>query len=192
MQGWPDVRESTIARSYAEALFALGERHGQLEEFGAAIDLVVDTLALEPRLRLFLDTPKVEPEDKKRALREALQGRVHPLFLNFLMVVMDKRRHRVLPGIATEYHALLDEHFGRINAEVTLAREPDEEMLREIAAELTTRLGKRVVPRVRIDPGILGGIVVRYGDRVLDGSLRRRLVTLRRRLLDAKLSTKSS
>lgn len=186
------MRGTTIARSYADALFALGERHGQLEEFGSALDLVAATVEREPKLRLFLDTPKVEPVEKKRVLREALEGKVPPLVLNFFLVVLDKRRQRLIPEIATEYRALLDEHFGRINAEVTLAREPDEQLEREIAEELSERLGKTVVPRVRVEPGILGGIVVRYGDRVLDGSLRRRLVTLRRRLLDAKLPTTSS
>jgi len=186
------VRESTIARSYAEALFALGERHGQLEQFGSALDLVAASIEREPKLRLFLDTPKVEPAEKKRVLKEALEGRIPPLVLNFLMVVLDKRRQRIIPQISDEYRALLDEHFGRVHAEVTLAREPDEAMEREIAQELSDKLGKTVIPRVHVDPGILGGIVVRYGDRILDGSLRRRLVTLRRRLLDAKLSTTSS
>lgn len=185
------MRESTIARSYAGALFELGERHGQLDQFGAALDLVAATLEAEPRLRLFLATPKVEPSEKKRVLTEALQGKIPPLVLNFLLVVVDKRRQRILPQMAKEYRTLLDERLGRLHAEVTIAREPDERMELEITNELSQRLGKTVIPSIHVDPGILGGIIVRYGDRVLDGSLKRRLVTLRRRLLDAKLSTKS-
>jgi F-type H+-transporting ATPase subunit delta len=186
------VRQSTIARSYAEALFALGERHEQLEPFGAALDLVAATLESEPRLRLFLETPKVEPAEKKRVLTDALRNQVPPLVLNFLLVVLDKRRQRILPQMAREYRVLLDESLGRLYAEVTVAREPDEKMEREIAAGLSQALGKTVIPHIQVDPSILGGIIVRYGDRVLDGSLKRRLVTLRRRLLDAKLSSKSS
>jgi F-type H+-transporting ATPase subunit delta len=74
---------------------------------------------------------------------------------------------------------------------VTVAREPDERTEREIAAELSRALGKTVIPTIQVDPKIIGGIIVRYGDRVMDGSLKRRLVTLRRRLLDAKLSSNS-
>lgn len=185
------MRESTIARSYAEALFELGERHGQSEAFSAALALIATTLESEHRLRLFLETPKVEPAEKKRVLTEALHGEVPPLVLNFLLVVLDKGRQRILPQIAREYRALLDESLGRIHAEVTVAREPDERTEREIAAELSRALGKTVLPSIQVDPKIIGGIIVRYGDRVLDGSLRRRLVTLRRRLLDAKLSSNS-
>jgi F-type H+-transporting ATPase subunit delta len=185
------VRESTIARSYAEALFELGERHGQSEAFSAALALVAQTLESERRLRLFLDTPKVELAEKKKVLREALREQVPPLVLNFLLVVLDKRRQRILPEIAREYRALLDESLGRVHAEVTIAREPDEKLEREIAGELSRVLEKTVVPTFQVDPSIIGGIIVRYGDRVLDGSLRRRLVTLRRHLLDAKLSSNS-
>lgn len=184
------MRQSTIARSYAEALFELGRQHGQLEEFDAALALVTSTLESDPRLRLFLDTPKVEPEEKKRVLTEALSGEVAPLVLNFIKVVLDKGRQRIFPQIAREYRALLDESLGRVHADVTLARKPDEGMEREIADQLSEALGKTVVPTIHVDPNIIGGIIVRYGDRVLDGSLRRRLVTLRRHLLDAKLSSR--
>ncbi len=181
------MRESTVARSYAEALFEVGERHGQRDEITEAIDGLVRLLAGEPRLRAFLESPLVETEEKKRVLRRGLGDRVPALFLNFLMVVLDKRRHRLLDEIAREYHALLDERLGRLHVQVTLAREPDERYEQEIAADLSKILGRQVIPHVQVNPQILGGIVVRYGDRVLDGSLRRRLVTLRRRLVEAEL-----
>jgi F-type H+-transporting ATPase subunit delta len=186
------VRESTIARSYADALFALGEKDAQLEPYGAAQEMIAGLLEREPKLRLFLESPKVEPSKKKRVLTEALQGQVPPLVLNFLLVVLDKRRQRLIPQIAREYRVLLDESLGRLYAEVTVAREPDEKMEREIAAGLSQALGKTVIPHIQVDPSILGGIIVRYGDRVLDGSLKRRLVTLRRRMLDAELSSQSN
>lgn len=185
------MRDSTIARSYAEALLALGQRHDQAEAFATAIDDMAAILEAEPGLSRFLETPKVEPEEKKRVLKMALQGRVPPLFLNFLLVVFDKRRQRLIREIAREYRTLLDEHLGRIHVQVTLAREPDERMEREISEDLSKKLGRIVVPHVRVDPQILGGIVVRYGDRVLDGSLRRRLMSLRRRLLQAGLPASS-
>ncbi len=118
-------------------------------------------------------------------LREALQDRVPQRFLNFLMVVLDKRRQRILAEMGVAYRALLDQHLGRLNVRVTLAHEPNERMEEDITAELSRILGRRVVPRFDIDPAILGGIVVRYGDRILDASLRRRLITLRTRLLES-------
>lgn len=183
------MRDTTISRSYAGALLELGERHGQAEAFATALDDLVALLRSDPRFSAFLATPKVETEEKKRVFREALEGKVPALFLNFLMVVLDKRRQRMIREIAREYHALLDERLGRLHAQVTLAHEPDERFEQEIAADLSRVLGRQVIPHVNVNPQILGGIVVRYGDRVLDGSLRRRLVSLRRRLVEAELPT---
>lgn len=181
------MRDATIARSYAGALFEIGERHGQRDEFAAAMDELLRLLDGEPKLRAFLESPKVETADKKRVLRVAFEERMPPLVLNFLMVVLDKRRQRLLREIAREYLALLDERLGRLHVQVTLAREPDERDEREIATDLSRILGRKVIPHVQVNPQILGGIVVRYGDRLLDGSLRRRLVSLRRRLVEAEL-----
>lgn len=185
------MRASTIAQSYAEALFDLGERHGQQEEIAAAADTLLALLRAEPRLSAFLATPQVEPQAKKGVLERALADRVPPLFLNFIKVVVDKRRQRLLETIVTEYHALLDEHLGRVHVQVTVAREPDENLKREIADRLSALLGRTAIPHIHVNPQILGGIIVRHGDRVMDGSLRRRLVSLRRRLVQAELPASS-
>lgn len=182
------MRDTTIARNYAQVLFALGERHGEQAAMAAALDELVATLDAEPQVRRFLETPKVELTAKKGVVDEALRGRVPPLFLNFVHVVLERGRQRVLGEVAREYRTLADERAGRVHVRVTLAREPDERLEREIAADLSRILKKTVLPHVRVDPHILGGIVVRYGDRVLDGSLRRRLLSLRHRLLEADLS----
>jgi len=181
------VRETTVARSYAEALFDLGQRHDMLEAFANALNVVNGLLETQPEIREFLQAPTVEPERKKRVLKEAFRGRTPALFLNFLLLVVDKGRQRLLPEIGREYHALLDEHLGRMHVQVTVAREPDERMEEEIAAALSSMLSRTVVPHFRVDPRILGGMVVRYDDRVLDGSLRSRLNSLRRQLLGAEL-----
>ncbi len=182
------MRETTIARSYAEALFELGERHRAHEALSRAFHEVVALLEHEPRVRLFLETPKIELADKKAALRRALEGRLPPLFLNFLLVVLDKRRQRLLPTIAAEYDLLLDEASGRVHVQVTLARDVDERAEEDLRAELTRILGRTVIAHVHVDPRILGGVIVHYGDKVIDASLRRRLASLRRRLLETPLS----
>ena len=181
------MRETTVARSYAEALFELGRRHDMLEAFGNALDVVNGLIETQPQIRAFLQAPTVEPERKKRVLTEAFRDRAPALFLNFLLLVVDKGRQRLLPEIGREYHALLDQHLGRVHVQVTVAREPDERLEEEVAAALSGMLSRTVVPHYRVDPRILGGLVVRYGDRVLDGSLRSRLNALRRQLLGAEL-----
>lgn len=178
------MRDTTIARSYAVALYDVGDRHGLREEFATAFDELQAVLDGEPSVRLFLETPKVEPEPKKRVLEEALRGRVPDLFLNFLMVVLDKRRQRLIRALGREYHAVLDERLGRVHVEITLAREADDSLRAEIRDRLERMTGRTVIPHFRANPDIIGGIIVRYGDRVLDGSVRRRLVSMRRQLLE--------
>ena len=89
----------------------------------------------------------------------------------------------VIPAIAIEYRLLVDQVVGRVHANVTIARDADEAERAVIAKQLSDVLGKEVVPHVTVDPDIIGGIVVRVGDRVMDGSVRRRLANLRQRML---------
>jgi F-type H+-transporting ATPase subunit delta len=179
-----------IARNYAETLLALATRHGgdaAVDEYALALDEVGELLRREPRVRQFLETPRIDAGAKKRAIRAAFTGRVPEQLLRFLLVVVEKRRQALLPQIANEYHALVDQLRGRIGAEITLAAQPTPELQSELVASLERKLGKRVVPTFRVDPGLVGGVLIRVGDQILDGSVRRRLAALRRRLLEVRL-----
>jgi F-type H+-transporting ATPase subunit delta len=92
-------------------------------------------------------------------------------------------RHRLLREIAHEYMELLDQKLDRVRAGVTLARTPDEKLQRNIQELLSRQLEKQVIASYSVDPEILGGAIIRVGERVLDGSLRRRMTRLRRQLL---------
>ena len=175
--------ESTVARSYGESVFELAEKHNLHNEFAAGFAALSVVLA-EPSVRVFLGTPKLDTSVKKSTLRSALEGRVHPLFLNFVLVVLDKRRQLLLGEIGQHYHALVDEAAGRMHVQVTVAREPSAELEQDIRTRLSEIFGKTVIPHVTVDGRILGGIVVRHEDKVIDGSLRRRLLAMRRKLLE--------
>jgi F-type H+-transporting ATPase subunit delta len=181
------VRDATISRNYAEALFELGEKHGSHDEFVAGLNTFAQVLESDASVRHFLITPKIELQRKQQALRAALGDQVSPMLLNFVLVVMKKRRQALLREIALEYSSLLDEKQNRVHAQVTLAHEPDAATESKIATELSRILGKTVVPHVTVNPEILGGIVVRYGDHIMDGSLKRRLVGLRQRLIETAM-----
>jgi F-type H+-transporting ATPase subunit delta len=179
------VRGVTVARSYAETLFDIGERHDAHDDFVRGFDTITALLESDPRVRAFLETPKVALSEKIRVLREALTDQVSPLFLNFVLVVLRKRRQRLIGLVAEAYTELYDRKLGRQHVQVILAHEPDEATETEIMAQLTRILGTRIVTRVRVEPAILGGIIVRTGDRILDSSVRRRLIALRRRMTEA-------
>lgn len=177
-----------IARNYAEALFELGDRQGRVEEYGEALDEVARLLDESPEFRLFLDTPRVEAAKKKEVVRTAFEGRAPEHVLNFLLLVLDKRRHRLLGAIAGEYRRLLDERLGRAHVEVSVARPIDGGEEAHIAERLSAILGRTAIPHVRVDPALIGGIVFRSGDTIFDGSVRRRLQRMRQRLMAADVS----
>jgi F-type H+-transporting ATPase subunit delta len=92
--------------------------------------------------------------------------------------MVHNRRQMMIPEIATEYAKLLDEQEGRVHAEVTLARAVSDEETANIGAQLSRVLGSKVMPRVSVDPSIMGGIIVKVGNTVMDGSVSRRLSKL--------------
>lgn len=181
------MRDETVARSYAEALFELAERHGGVESFSPAVDLLSEALQADPDFRLFLETPRIDAEAKKGVLRRTFKDRVPDPFLNFMLVVVDKRRQRLFRPIAEAFDALVDERLGRTHVDVTVSRPLGGEELESLTGRLSDLLDRKAIPHVRVDPAILGGVVVRAGDTIYDGSLRGRLDRMRTMLLDAEL-----
>ncbi|MGH7540911.1 MAG: ATP synthase F1 subunit delta [Gemmatimonadota bacterium] len=173
------MSESAVARNYAATLFELAAREGGEEAWGERIVDVARLYADDGAVRRFLDAPSVAPTEKKEALRAALEGRVPSLFLRFLFVVLDRRRHRALPAIAAAYRDRLDERAGRLRASVALPFEPDASLREEIVGSLSRRFERDVVAEFRHEPGVIGGMIVRAGDRLIDGSVRRGLERLK-------------
>ncbi len=176
------MRPVSIARNYAEALFALGERSGRTAEYADLLDAVAHGIAAAPRIEAVLMSPRVTKAQKAQLLAAALEDAPRE-FVEFLKAVVKRGRQGMLGEIARQYQDLLDLKLNRVRASVTLARPLQQALRAEIARRLSRVMGKEVVPHFTEDPGILGGIVVRVGDRVFDGSIRRRAALLRRVLL---------
>lgn len=188
------MRSGIVARNYADTLLALAQRGGPgaVEEFDRAIAEVAAILQREPRVREFLETPRIDADAKKRALRASFGGRIPDAVLRFLLIVVDKRRQTLLREIAAAYHERVDQIHGRVRARITLAEPPDDALRAEIVRALERRLGKQVVASWETDREMIGGVVVRVGDQILDGSVRNRLAALRRRLMAAELPPPSN
>ncbi len=175
------MRPVTVARNYAETLFELGEPTGKAELYGELIDAVAGVIETTPAIRDMLMSPRVPKGEKSRLLGAGLKE-APKQFVLFLQAVVRRGRGQLLRLIANEYAVLLDVKFNRLRAGVTLARTPDEALRRSIEAGLTKAFGKQVIASFSTDPQLLGGAVVRVGERVYDGSVRRRLTRLRRQL----------
>ena len=180
------MRTGTVARNYAEALLALGQTHDAVVPYGELLHAVAGAVASEPRLAAVLDSPRVPKARKKLLLRTALGALTPAPFVRFLEAVVQRGRQGLLREMSAAYQALVDLHLNRVHAGVTTAHAVDPELARSIAAALSAVVGKEVLPHYHTDPRLLGGLIVRVGDRVLDGSLRRRLLQLRYAMLHAR------
>lgn len=184
------MRAEAIARNYADTLLALAERHGgqaTAQEYLRAIEDLAALLENEPRVREFLETPRVTGAQKQHALRASLAGRVPDLFLRFALVVLEKGRQSLFREIALAYRDRVDEMLGQVRVHVAISHTPDPALQQEVLRALEARLGKTVIADFTVDPELLGGMVVRVGDQILDGSIRSRAAGLRRRLLEAEI-----
>jgi F-type H+-transporting ATPase subunit delta len=177
------VRETTIARNYAEALLALARNAGDLDGWGAEINGVAVAVGDDVRLWNFLAAPQIAASAKKAIIARAFTGTLPRKMVLFLEKLIDNRRQLLIPQIAVEYGNLVDEAEGRLHAQVTVAREFEERDREAIARQLSRAFAKTVVPHIHVNPALLGGVVVRVGDTVMDGSLRRRLATLRQQVM---------
>ncbi len=181
------MRDATVARNYAEALLETAQRAGVVERCGELIDAVAGVLAADPKLRGVFESPRVPKAVKQRMVARALKRVAPPPFIRFLQAVVQRGRQGLLADMAEEYEQLVDRHLHRVHAVVSTARPVDDKLAAAIQSRLSRVFAQTVLPHYRTEPALLGGIVVRVGDRVFDGSLRRKLKLLRNRMLHAQL-----
>jgi F-type H+-transporting ATPase subunit delta len=176
------VSNQTVARNYAEVLFDIAGRSGQPERYADLIDAVAAAVQTTPRVQAVLMSPRIPKSEKARFLGAALKSTPRD-FVLWLQALVKRGRQGILREVASEYLALVDEQMNRVRASVTLARQPDEKLRKTIEENLGRQLDKQVIATYLVEPDILGGAIIRVGERVLDGSVRRRMTKLRRQLL---------
>jgi F-type H+-transporting ATPase subunit delta len=176
------VSNQTAARNYAEVLFDIAGRSGQPERYADLIDAVAAAVQTTPRVQAVLMSPRIPKSEKARFLGAALKDTPRD-FVLWLQALVKRGRQGILREVASEYLALVDEKMNRVRASVTLARQPDEKLRKTIEENLGRQLDKQVIATYLVEPDILGGAIIRVGERVLDGSVRRRMTKLRRQLL---------
>ncbi len=173
------MRDVSIARNYAEALLALAGKAKDPTGWGALISALGDAVSHDATMQRFLEAPQISAAEKNVVLGKALAERAPATFVRFVQKLVTNRRQMLLPEIAVEYHNLLDAAEGRVHARVTVARPYDTAATAALTKALTKALNKTVVPHLTVDERIIGGVVVRVGDTVMDGSVRRKLGRLR-------------
>ena len=174
------------AKRYAEALFALAREQHAEEAWHGALSGARDALS-EPTAVLYFSEPRIARERKLEAVALLAEGS-DPLIVNLLGLLVGRQATSLLPDIVAEYGALLDESAGRIQASVATAAPLSDRQRARLTASLGAALDRTVALDVREETEIIGGMVVRVGDQVIDGSVRSRLAALRRQLAHGSLA----
>ncbi len=174
--------KGAVARRYAAAVFDLARRQDTLNRTLADVQGIADLFS-NRKISFLMREPKVPAQRKEKALRDALQPRVLPTSLNFALLLVQRELVEYAPNIAKELEQLVRDYRNEAVADVTTAAKIDAVQSDVIQRALEQRTGKTIIVREHIDPAILGGVVARVGDEVIDGSVRYRLSVLQQQML---------
>ena len=173
-----------IARRYATALLRLAQETGEHEQIYQELSWLRRILESSSELRAFLRNPIIRSEQKHAVIHQLFAERVSPLVLQFLLLLVSKRREALLPEIITAYEELYYQYTDRLPVTVRSAVPLEAALQEQLVAALQERTGKTIVPSFVVEPTLLGGIQLQIGDTVIDGTLRHALERLRRQLLE--------
>ncbi len=168
-----------LAQVYGRSLFQVALEHGRLDELREQLAQFVDALDQHRELAVFFFSPYFSSTEKHDALGGLLDG-ADEIFLNFLSLLIENHRMPVIFRIRQEYQRLWDEENRTLPVEITSAIALDQATTESLGKTIGERAGRKVTLAARVDPDILGGIIIRVGNSILDASIRNRLEQLRR------------
>ncbi len=171
-----------VARHYAQAAFDVARAHRDVDGWQADLKRI-EAILTDEDVRLALENPRLDTGRKIGLALTLMPKEMDPTRLNFIKLLVLRRRTQLVTAISKDFEALVDETAGRTEVELTVATELPAAEKKKLADILSQKSGSKVRIDVRVDPAILGGAIVRQGDHVTDGSIRRRLQEMRQELV---------
>jgi F-type H+-transporting ATPase subunit delta len=173
-----------IAAVYARSLFEAAQDAGRLDDVREQLGQIADALEAGRELQVFFFSPYFSSEEKKEGLGKAVSG-ADPLIENFLALLIENHRMPVLFRIRRSFQALWDEENKLLPVQITSAIELDKKVVKQIGDRIGEQTGRKVELSTSVDPDVLGGLVLRVGNTILDASIRARLEKLRKQVARA-------
>ncbi len=173
-----------IARVYADALFQVAKDRGKLDEIHEQLDQFADALAESRDLQVFFFSPYFSTDEKREGLRKALSG-AEPELVRFLELLIDKHRTPVIFRVRKRFDGLWAEENKVLEVRLTSAVDLDRDVVKRVGDEIERQTGRKIDLDAGVDEEILGGLVLRVGNMVLDASLRNKLEKLRKEVAQA-------
>jgi F-type H+-transporting ATPase subunit delta len=180
------THNSPTAVTYARSLFELGNERKLTDELGKDLAGIADVLRSNPTFAAFLRDPGISSAERTRVIDSVLKPSVNPLLANFLGVLNNHGRLRLLEQIASAYSDLQDEASGKIEVDVTTAQKLSPSELEQVRQKVGAALKKDAVIHQYVDESIIGGLVLRVEDKLIDASVRTQLETMKRQMIAAR------
>lgn len=177
-----------LVQKYAQAVYELAAEKNQIVEVEAQLSTVVQTITSHSQLATFLYHPRVPIQAKKNLLKSVFSEELTVYVLNFLLLIVDKRRESFLPHIIEQFAALVNEARNIAIAQVTTVMPLSDKEKNDLTQKLAVVTGKNIRLQIHTDPSIIGGVIVRIGDKLIDGSVKRQLDRLKINLLNSQVT----
>lgn len=179
-----------VARRYAEALFEVALENNSLDELKEEIKAVSNIFERETKLKTIFEHPKLSKDEKKDILNSLFKDRISQEMLNLLYIIVDKGRERYISKIKKEYISLANEEQGIVVGKAITAVKMEEDELRKLEDRLSNKLNKKIELTNEIDKDVLGGVLVKIGDKVIDSSVKGQLDRISKTLNDTTVTKK--
>lgn len=180
------TQNNASAIAYAKALLELATGKGQAEQIGAELSDIRQVLLENKSFSLYLRDPAISNDARLKVVKSIFGGRVHPLVANTMGVMSGKGRLRDLGAMCDAYDDLLDLQLGKVEVDVTVAQRLSGEDLERVRQRISAAMKRDAVVHQYVDESIIGGIIIKVKDQLIDGSVRKQLETLKKKMLAAK------
>jgi F-type H+-transporting ATPase subunit delta len=177
-----------VGRTYAQAVFELAEQSQLVDVLKNDLDVLANLTAQSEEFETLMVSPSFHDEHKKQIVGAVFSGKLNELTINFLMVVIEHNRMKFLLQIIASYNELWEEYHGCHRVKVIVSKAMDKAETERLTRSIAAAINGRVMLEVIVNPSIIGGITIRYGDKLIDNSIRNKLqlvvkeVTKRREL----------
>jgi len=175
-----------VAVTYARSLLELAQERKLAEPIGEELAGIGEILTAQPTFMSFLRDPGISNEERIATVDKVLKPRVNPLLANFLGVLANHNRLGILDQVAAAYENLLDEILGKIEVDVTVSQKLSSDELEKVRQKVSAALKKDAVVHQYVDDSIIGGMILRVGDQLIDASVRSQLESMKRKFLASR------
>lgn len=178
----------SVARRYAEAFFSIARDNNKIDDYQMELEKVVQAIHEVDNLKEYMAHLLIPAAAKKDVIKQLFAEQLSPVTLNFIMMIVDKKRETYLETIVDEYKDMADEFRNIAKVDLIAAKEVPEAEVKILAEKLSASTGKTVQLKMTVDPSLLGGIKLRMKDQIIDGTVAKKLEMLKEQLIQAKIS----